>query len=108
MLVAGDSFAVGAEICVVADSTFVANASNVGLVLFVLAKRAVTEDAVMPDVGRSRVGQWLVNWYESMRRMKRIRVFDACGAVVKVRAVQALVADAIYVLHIVSSTSFCK
>ena len=95
VLVSWVSLAILAEIGVVADSALVADTLDVRQVVFVLAKRSITENAVMPVGTVERLGQGLVNGYEAVARMNELGALDAIGAVVPVWAVQAFMADTI-------------
>jgi hypothetical protein len=97
----GAGLAIGTEISVVADSTLVADATDVGWVRFVCcAQGAITADA---NVNRGRradrnTRKLLVDGHEAVVRVSEAGVQNAEGAVVPVWAIQTLVANASNVL----------
>lgn len=94
------SFAVGAEIGIVADGTLVSNPRNIRSVLLSFAKRTI---AVYADMSLSALGHLrnrLVKWYKAMSRMAVTSILEATRAVVPVRAVHTLVTYAMDVLRI--------
>jgi hypothetical protein len=98
VLVGGVCLAIGTEIRIVADGALVADTLNVGSIILVLAQRAIAVDpAVAGSPGRAH-REGIVNGDEAVMRVRRAGLLDALGAVVPVRAVQALVADTIDVL----------
>ena len=99
MAVGWQSFTIGTEIGVMADSTLVADAPNVRpTARFVLTKRAVTVDAVVDLVAGVRVGNRLVQGCKAMSWMVAVSCNEAVRAIIPIRAAQALVSDAYDVL----------
>ncbi len=103
VLVGRASFAVGAEVGVIAHGALVTVTHDVGdegALGSRGAQRTVAADAVVDgsaDVAGLHVGgilQVLVDGHEAVVGVDESRIGDAVGAVVPVRAVQALVADA--------------
>lgn len=97
----GISFAVGAEVKVIADSALVTNSTNVGRVGIVTgAQGTVTADT---NVNRRRaspanVGESFISRHETVAWVSEVAVLVAIRAVVPVRAVQTLVTDTCNVL----------
>lgn len=85
--------AVGAEVCVVANSALVTHALDVAVL--VLAERAITVDTNVLRLVRVASGSWdgFVMGCESMMRVIELGVLDTFRAVIPIRAVHALVAD---------------
>ena len=89
------SFAVLAEVGVVADNTLVSHTLNVRLVRHAFAKRTIAIDAVVGD-GRGRTTlELLIDGGEAVTRMSVTSVLVAFAAIVKIRAVEALVAHTV-------------
>lgn len=93
--VRGDCLAVGTEIRVMADCALVPNTLDVRLALLVLAERSIAVDAIVADDRGAGFWQGFVDGNEAMLRVDELGALDASGAVVPVRAVEALVADAV-------------
>jgi hypothetical protein len=87
--------AVGTEVGVMADSTLVSDAFNVGKPILVFAERTITEDAVVAIAAAYRLSQRLIDGNEAVRRVDELGALDALGAEVPVGAVQALVAHTV-------------
>lgn len=100
VLVAWVSLAIGAEVEIMADSTLVASALDVGLAEATVAKRAVTVDANMTCLLSVSSGKRLVNGYETMTMSGLFGVM-AGSAEVKVRTLETLVADTVNRLELV-------
>lgn len=77
MLVGWTRLAVLAEVGVMAHGALVANALDVGLFAWLLAKRTVAVDTIMPYGNSTRLRQWLVNLNEAMKRMVGPSVLEA-------------------------------
>lgn len=86
------SFAILAEVCIVADDTLVSHTLDVRLVRLALAKRAIAIDAVVGDRRGRTTLELLINGGEAVTRMSVTSILEALAAVVEVRAVEALVA----------------
>lgn len=84
--------AVGAEINIVADRTFVPHSSDVGL-LRVPAKRSIAINAKVACLGKARDAQGLVNGHKSVATVCGTSTLYACQAVVPVWASETLVAN---------------
>jgi len=95
MPVSRDSFAISAEVGVIAHSTLVANAFDVRHVLLVFAQRPITIDTIVPHSRGVGLGKRLVDRYKPMARMNELGALDALRAEVPVRTVEALVAHTI-------------
>ena len=89
--IAGHSFAVGAEVGVMADGTLVAITSDVALVRG--AQRAVTVDATMSGLGNTGNLDRSVERCKAVARVLLGSITNAGRAVVEIWARQALVAD---------------
>ena len=89
------SLAGAAEVSVVAYSALVSNASDVSLVSFAIAQWPIAVDAEVADERAVRLWDWRVDSSEAMARMSGLRILHAIVTEVPVRAVQALVADAV-------------
>jgi len=86
------SLAILAEVCVVTDDALVAHTVNVRLLRVALTKRTVAIDAMVGN-GRGRTAlELLVDGGEAVTRVSVTSILVALAAVVKVRAVEALVA----------------
>jgi hypothetical protein len=101
--IGGASFAVGAKVSVMADGTLVADASDVALTRARSAEWSIAADS---DVHRPRVRATdadflagLVDGHKSVSWVDNLGIGDAGIAVVPVRAIKALVANAINVLE---------
>lgn len=81
-----------AEVGVVADGTLIANTLDV--VVLVLAERTVAVDTYVAWLAHARYGKRLEEGREAMPWVDQGGVLDALRAVVPVRALEALVADA--------------
>lgn len=97
--------AIGAEICVMADSTLVAIASNVCCnTTSNSTERAIAVDTMMSDLAVrnalvcGNIRERLIDGDESMARVDEAGVYDTSGAVIPVGTVEALVTNTIDVL----------
>jgi len=88
----GQSLAVLAEVCIVADDALVSNTLNVGLLRVALTKRSIAVDAMVRDRRGRTALEMLIDGSEAVTRVSVTSVLVALAAVVKVRAVEALVA----------------
>jgi len=95
MPVGRDGFAVGAEVSVVTNCAFVADALNVRLALLVFTERTIAVDSVMTYNRGTGLWQWLVDGNEAMLWVDELRTLDTRGAKVPVWAIEALMANAI-------------
>ncbi len=84
-------FAIGTEVCVVADSTLIASALDI--VLLALAEWSVAIDADVASLAVAWSSDWIVKRRKAMAWMDQARILDALGAVVPVWAVKTLVAN---------------
>ena len=100
MVVRRKSFAVGAEISVMADSTLVAIANDVGILI--CAEWAIAMDAIVTLGSCWRVGYGFVKWDEAVIGVVTSSILDAARAVIPIWAIQALVANSNDILYIVS------
>jgi len=98
VLVARRCFAICAEVHIIADGALVADTLDVGRSSLVLAKRAIAVDAVVALVGDARLGYRLIDGHEAVHGVVEASTLDALGAVIPVRAVQALVTHTVDVL----------
>jgi hypothetical protein len=105
VLVTGVGLAARAEVNVVTDGTLVANAGNIALSRLVIAQRAITEDAKVDLRVTRQITNSFVDRGEAVSRVVLVGLLDARGAVVPVRARQALVAGADDTLEVVSMCS---
>jgi hypothetical protein len=94
VLVAWQSLARGAEICVVANSALVSDALDVVLVGLAATQRSIAVDAEVANSDTTRLRNWLVEGREAMAWVDVVNVLVAVVAVVPIRAIQALVANA--------------
>jgi hypothetical protein len=88
-------FAIGAEVRIVADSTLVSNTSDI--IVLSHTKRTVAADAIMNGsavTSNAWLAERLIDRNEAVVGVHKASVEDAVSAVVPVRAVEALVADA--------------
>lgn len=90
---------VGAEIGVVADGTLVAHARNVGAPRVVAAEMTIAQNTKVDIRALGRMANRLINRHQSMSSVVLRSLLDAVGAVVKVGAVKALVANADDILN---------
>ena len=93
------SFAIGTEVSVRTDSTLVACASNILVVGFTGAQRAITVDAKVDLLTQVRVSDFFIKSGKTMAGMDLRCAEHASRAVVPVRAAQALVTDTIDALQ---------
>lgn len=101
MGVSWQSFATGTEVGVMADYTLVPVTGDVGKL--VLAKRTITENAIMGFYSCGRLGDCFIDRDKAMARVILWSVLNTLPAVVPVRTTQALVADTHNALEDVSS-----
>lgn len=94
MVIHWGSFAVCAEVSVVANSTLKSVATNIVLLALDSAKRAITIDTEVGLWTRTISGERLIERSEAVAWVYLCGAKAAGGAVVPVRAIQALVADA--------------
>jgi hypothetical protein len=99
------SLTAGTEVGVVADGALVTITDNVGLPSAVgIAKRSITEDAcvtrfaAVPTTQRVQVAEGLVERHEPVAGVDEAGICNARRAVVPIRALETLVADAVDVL----------
>jgi hypothetical protein len=102
VLVGWECLAVCTKVRVVTHSTLVANTLDVRQLVFVLAQRAIAVDAVMAGTTTMWLLQRIIDWHEAVPRMSSLRVLDAVGTVIPVRADQAFMADTVDKLECVS------
>lgn len=86
---------VGTEVRIMADSALIADTFNVCRDVLVLAKGSITEDAIVANSSGDGLGQRIINWHKAVAGVCRLGIFDTACAEVPIRAVQALVADAV-------------
>lgn len=98
VLIGRAGFAVGTEVQVVANGTLVANTTDVSRRgCRGTAEWPITADPDMNRLshrGSVKVGERLIDSGKSVPRVHEVRILDTVSAVVPVRAVEALVADA--------------
>lgn len=94
------SFAVGAEISVMADSTLVTITNDVGILI--CAEWAIAMDAIVTLGSCWRIGYGFVKWDEAVVGVVTSSILDAARAVIPIWAIQALVANSNDILYIVS------
>jgi len=92
MPIVGQSFTVGAEVCIMAHSTFVAITSN--MLLVSCAQRTITIDTTMDLLATREILQWDVDRSEAVAWMLLGCSSNAGRAIVKVWTGQALVSNA--------------
>ena len=100
--VQGASLAIGTEVEVIADSTLVANATDVSRISTGLsAKWSIAANANVNGLGSASpdVGEMLIDWYKPMVRVNEAGILDAASAVIPVRAVKTLVTNTSDVLR---------
>ena len=90
-----------------ANSTLVSVTLNVGLnTIALVAKRTITVDAVMTGLAsegsgqRCKIVEGFVDWYKSVAGVDEVGIGDAGCTEVPIRAVKALVTNAIDVLFL--------
>ena len=91
MIMGRHRFAVGAEVCVMTDGTFVSVAPNVRLAASGGTQRTIAIDTTMNLSSSTEIGDRLIESCESMARVNLIGAENACRAEVPVWAFQALV-----------------
>jgi len=103
------SLTTGTKVGVVADGTLISVALNVCLGSACTGtERTITVDAVVASLSSAvfrqcgRIEKSLVDWDKSVLRVNEARIDDACGAVIPIWAIEALVTDTIDVLGCVS------
>ena len=92
------SLAIGTEISVVADSTFVAIATNIAMIQLRFAQRAIAVNTVVHLARGRRVGKRFVHGNEAVSRVSMRRSLNTCRTVIPVRAVHAFMAYTVDVL----------
>lgn len=102
MLVLRTGLAISTEIKIIAHSTLVADATDVGREsLGARAKGTITADARMDDLrsqAAERLSKGLIDRHETMLGVGFAAILMACRAIIPVRAIKALVADTSNVL----------
>ena len=93
MAIDWNSFAVGAEISVIANGTLVAVASDIGLASTNGTKRTIAVDAAMDERSSRHIRKSFIERRESMARVDLLGFDNACRAKVPIRTVETLVTD---------------
>lgn len=88
-----NSFAIGAEVGIVTNSTLVASPSNVVRIGFSGADRTITVNAKMNLIQGTKISDLFIEGGESMARMNLSGTEYASRAIVPIRATQTLVTD---------------
>lgn len=96
-MICGQSFAICAEVGIMADSAFVSITHNAEWT-FVDAQRTIAVDAIVALRVQPSDLYRLTKWDEAMTWMYLASRLDANGAVVPVRTVEAFMTYAIYIL----------
>jgi hypothetical protein len=97
----GAGLAVGTEVQIIADSTFVSSATDViGVRLASGAERSVAANAHMDGCwcASTDISEWLIDRRKSVARVDDLHRLDASRTVIPVRTVEALVTDTCDVL----------
>jgi hypothetical protein len=97
----GQSLTVLAKVCVMADDALVSHTLNVRLLRVSLAKRTIAVDAMVRDRRGRTTLELLIDGGEAVTRMSVTSILVALAAVVKVRAVEALVTHTVN--HVVTT-----
>lgn len=103
MPIGRDGLAIGTEIGIVTHSALVAITNDVGLITLTLAKRTITEDAVVLLAAAERRCNDLINRNEPVTWVGMASTLDASSAIVPIRTVHAFVANTIDMLLEVST-----